>query len=1378
MSCPSRDQLRQLLVDQLSAVERTALEAHVEGCAACQESLARLSDETGTGASPLPPPLSVPESEAGFVRRLGELPPHGADTGSTAGEGEGPAPITFPDPPTDKGPLGRLDNLHMRKELGRGRFGVVYEAVDELDRQVAVKVLQPQLATDPRERDRFAQEARKAAAVRHDHIITVYRVGEAAGLALPYLVMEYLAGETLAQRLRRQGVLTPREAAEVVRQVALGLAAAHARGLVHRDVKPSNILLEASSGRAKVTDFGLARATEAGATASQLGAVVGTPAYMSPEQVTTPAKVDGRSDVYALGVVLYEALTGERPFRGVPHLVLHQVVHDEPRPPRQLNDAVPRDLETITLKCLAKEPARRYQSAGELAEDLQRWLDGRPIQARPVGVLERAWRWCRRKPGLAGALGAAALFLTVGSLVSSLLAVRANREAKSARASEQLAREAKLWSDRRHYGSEMKLASLDWEAGQPGLVEGRLQKLQQRGAGDPDLRGFEWYYLQRLCQLQLRGLQGHTGTAVGVAFSPDGRRVASTSIDGTVRVWDVVTGQQLHSLQGSPGEGQRIPFSPAFSPDGKRLASASGEKFVKVWDSATGRELLTLQDHTSRVFGVAFSPDGQHLASASKDRTVKVWDLATARAVRTLSGHTDWVMGVAFSPDGRRLASASKDQTVQVWDLATGQEPLILKEHGNAVWAVAFSPDGRRLASASHDHTVKVWDLATGQATLSLKSPAYAPLGVAFSSDGHWLASPHQDAVVQVWDAATGQHLRTLQGHTNRLSGVAFSPDGRRLVSAGQDGTVRVWDAAIRLHTLTFQGHASGVSGVAFSPDGLRLASSSTDGSVQVWDGATGEVIRTMTASTGALCGVAFSADGKHLASAGHDRIVRVWVAATGKQLRQLEGHTGSVGGVAFSPDGKYLASASRQDGTVRVWEAATSRQLHKLEGNTDTHVIVQLAFSPDGRRLAAGSGEKFVKVWDSATGQELFTCKGHTGRVLGVAFSSDGKQLASASMDSTMKVWDAATGREVVSLQGHKGWVAGVVFSPDGRRLASAGTDGTVKVWDAATGQELLSLKQTHPVFSVAFSPGGRRLAYAPGASVKVWDSTELTPQRLIEYEARGLVEWLFEESPLPALPRVGTSALGLLASPLGQGPLLAASALIPGRSPLPAEVAATVQRDPTITEAVRQQALTWVEPYWRIRVRAEAARLVGPLFAKLLLRSEVLEALGADTTLGPPVRQEALMLAKAFPEDAGKLNQASWQVVRKPGADPSAYERALRQADAACRLLLPSDADYPLYLNTLGAAYYRVERYKEAIDELERCLQLWTKGRKEPAAEVLAFLAMAQHRLVGQKEKAQATLERLRAIMKKPEWAMNPLAQSFLREAEAVLKTNPADG
>jgi tetratricopeptide (TPR) repeat protein len=405
------------LAEQLSAAEHDALETHVEACERCQKTLARLSDEgqafDGRYLRASRPP-AVSESVRDFVRLLKESPPAAGDEATPKDEA-GAAAIRFPGPPTSKGPLGQLDSFHIRKQLGAGKFGIVYQAYDALDRLVAIKILKPELAASPRERARLEEEARRAAAVKHDHVVIIHQVGSTRGFSLPYLVMEYIDGESLSDRLKRQGVLEPRAAARIVQQVARGLAAAHEQGLVHRDIKPSNIMLEKASDRAKITDFGLARVIEEGGeTSSGSERIVGTPAYMSPEQISTPGRLDPRTDVYSLGVVLYELLTGERPFRGVPHMLLQQVVHEEPRSPRKLNDRIPRDVETITLSCLANEPGRRYQTAQALADDLQRWLDGKAIQARPVGMAGKVWRWCRRKPALAGLTAALLLALVCG----------------------------------------------------------------------------------------------------------------------------------------------------------------------------------------------------------------------------------------------------------------------------------------------------------------------------------------------------------------------------------------------------------------------------------------------------------------------------------------------------------------------------------------------------------------------------------------------------------------------------------------------------------------------------------------------------------------------------------------------------------------------------------------------------------------------------------------------------------------------------------------------------------------------------------------------------------------------------------------------------
>jgi tetratricopeptide (TPR) repeat protein len=416
--CPSRQQLLELLAELLSDAEHKDLEGHVATCRSCQETLARLTDDEGADWRRLRGPAAPPPtaSEVDFLRRLKGNPPPSGDPASGPKGGAGPAAIRFPGPPTAEGPLGRLDGYHIVKQLGEGAFGFVYQAYDALGRLVAIKILKPGLAANTRERARFAEEARKCAAVKHDHVVTIYQVGDTAGFPLPYIVMEYIEGESLSDRLGRQRVLEPEEAARVAEQVARGLAAAHARGLVHRDVKPSNIMLESDSGRAKVMDFGLARAMDgAGERMASSGGLVGTPAYMSPEQINSPDRVDQRSDVYSLGVVLYELLTGEQPFRGAsPLVLLRRVAHDEPRPPRRLNSKIPRDLETICLKCLQKEPRRRYADGRALAEDLGRFLGGRSIRARPAGRLERFGRWCRRQPAQAGLVAAVALILVGG----------------------------------------------------------------------------------------------------------------------------------------------------------------------------------------------------------------------------------------------------------------------------------------------------------------------------------------------------------------------------------------------------------------------------------------------------------------------------------------------------------------------------------------------------------------------------------------------------------------------------------------------------------------------------------------------------------------------------------------------------------------------------------------------------------------------------------------------------------------------------------------------------------------------------------------------------------------------------------------------------
>lgn len=1117
-------------------------------------------------------------NEASTKRPVDELPPLPTPAGASA-ERETVVP-----PTSRSADWPVVPGYEIERELGRGGMGVVYRARQRtLKRTVALKMIRAGAGADPEELVRFRIEAEAVARLQHPNIVQIYEVGEwQAGNAtspMPFFSLEFVDGDNLDEQLGRRPQ-PARLSAELVETLARAMHYAHQRGIIHRDLKPGNILLASAPGPSseakelktsdnrpagipKITDFGLAKRLDAQIGQTQTGVIMGTPNYMAPEQAAGEVrKISALTDVYALGAILYEMLTGRPPFLAATALeTVQQVIDQEPVAPSRMQPKLPRDLETICLKCLQKDPRQRYGSALDLADDLRRFLADEPIQARPVSAGERLWRWCLRKPVVAGLSAALILVVCTGfGLVTwkwqesvgnfreaehqRELAVGHANDAKTkqqeADTQRERAEDRELAARRFVYATRMNQLVADWERGDAASAHNHLQALIPK-PGQPDVRGFEWHYFWNLCHGSRFTLYGHTHAVESVSFSADGRRLATGSRDGTVKIWDPATGKELAWHQQQGGNVHCV----AFAPDGKTVAIARGvHTEVYLWDTVPGKPGTIDFDSLAQLLVVAFSPQGTLLATGSADRTVRLWDWATRKRVAELKGHTDAIRALAFSPDGKTLAAGSADGLLKVWDVVKHAELASVKAHSKGIAAVAFSRDGKVLATGSPDKTIGLWHVIEPgsidgagslqrQATF-LEGHAFPVAAVAFAADGKTLASGASGSKghgeLKLWDLDTRRERLALKGHAAGIRALAFSPDGKSLASGSEDGTAKLWDLPAAEHSQEKQARPPRadptVTSIALSVDCKRLASASADGTVRLWDLGQGHEVSSLAeqpdsvwlvtaASDGRLWGVerrgrtvklwdvgarqeraaveasdeiaavTLSADGTRLAAAGEMGSVQIWNWVAGGAPTTLIGHQGRVNLLAFAPDGKTLVSGS-WDQTLILWDLAAKKSSNRLRlGERPT----ALAFSRDSKLLAC-SRTRTVLLWDvnqAARYAGGFAAIFGGGPIQALAFSPDGSSLAaSATYGDTgeVHVWDDLLGghpRSRAYLKSEQGAVTSLCFSVDGRQLAGGDARGVLRLWDPANlhGQANL-MGHARAVLSLAFAPDGQTLATA----------------------------------------------------------------------------------------------------------------------------------------------------------------------------------------------------------------------------------------------------------------------------------------------------------
>ncbi len=986
-------------------------------------------------------------------------------------------------PGHSSGPRPRIfGNYELIEEIARGGMGIVYKARQLVPgRVVALKMVLPGQLASEEVLNRFRIEAEAAASLDHPNIVPIYEVGEVEGV--PYFSMRLIDGGNLRQWNDKCGARNGewmRRAAALMAKVAGAVHYAHQHGVLHRDIKPSNILLDAGGGP-YLTDFGLARLVAQSSDLTVSGAVVGTPDYMSPEQARGGTKdLTTAADVFSLGAVFYELLTGQAPFHGQTDLeTRRRVAEEDVTRPSAISRAVSRDLQTICLKCLEKDPGRRYPSAEALAQDLGRWLRHEPIQARPASPATRAMKWTRRHWAAAALAAMALLGLAVYTARTTIDQGRLRRAL-----AESLLHEGEALAAN-HHPAEAK----------ERILKSLSLSFRARTTTLPAELSLADVY--RFSPPPLMTLRGHRGTVTCVAVASDQRTLFSGGEDGTIRTWSCPLGRQEAVWAAHTGGVTCL----ALSPDGRFCVSGGVDKKIRIWDARKATLVRTIEGHQERVSALCFGPNGDSFASAGWDRTIRIWRPSSGAEVQLIQTEFERIPNIAFSPDGHRIVAGSKNRGFGIWKLGEPAKPAfflpyergvsvacapdgnrillgnaanglgvvgLLDTSGNrgiqlssAITGVAFLPPGKRAIAGADDGTVAVLDLVPTSPTLQLLLSEHeaAVTAVAAFADGHLAASSSEDGCIRIWDTRPAE-VNSEALHA--ISRVVFSPDSLVFLSAGHGGQLKLWDAATGNLLLDYVGHDSVVLDAAFSPDGRRAASCGQDGTVRIWDVAAGAELRRSRLEHRAACCVGFSVDGRLIlggeAPKDYPAVppdpnqsfkLHVWEVDTGRERCSPVAHRGGVFALAISADGRLVLTGGG-DGKMKLWDTASWRALRSFDA--DTNFVGSIAFGPGAEQCVSAGNLGALRVWSLRTGAEINSLRlKEQAFCLSVCTSNS---LMLAGMGSgNMRLWDLAAGRELHTfITGRQQGLAAVALAPNGRTAISADADGAM-LWHLDRG-------------------------------------------------------------------------------------------------------------------------------------------------------------------------------------------------------------------------------------------------------------------------------------------------------------------------------------